>query len=213
MAHLRIRRSHVQIVPGAPEEKTPDPNGPGVFFLFILISYLHSLLSLQSRARMSLPSNPPLWYVAPTCDYRYIEIRVHFSLVELGLVKQIIHKPVTKLVVFLSGFGSRENRKHRRVKIKWPVVMTTSNGLADGRTHNISLGGAFIRCTEKPTLEENFRLVMTTKDRLILVNAEVVWSNGHKSEGKSTRHEMGVRFTKLSSNDRSFLSGVISKHT
>ena len=132
---------------------------------------------------------------------------------ELGLVKQIIHKPVTKLVVFLSGLGSRENRKHRRVKIKWPVVMTTSNGLADGRTHNISLGGAFIRCTEKPTLEENFRLVMTAKERLILVNAEVVWSNGRKSEGKSTHHEMGVRFTKLSSNDRTFLSGVNSRHT
>ena len=91
--------------------------------------------------------------------------------------------------------------------------MTTNSGLADGRTHNVSLGGAFIRCSEKPKLEENFRLVMTTKDRLILVNAEVVWSNGHKSDGKSTHHEMGVRFTKLSSNDRTFLSGVISKHT
>ena len=91
--------------------------------------------------------------------------------------------------------------------------MTTSSGLADGRTQNISLGGAFIRCPQTVKLEENFRLVMTTKDRLILVNAEVVWSNGRKSEGKSTHHEMGVRFTKLSSNDRSFLSGVISKHT
>jgi hypothetical protein len=129
------------------------------------------------------------------------------------LVKQIIHKPVAKLAVLLSGFGSRENRRHRRVKIKWPVVMTTSKGLVDGRTHNISLGGAFIRCPVKPTLEENFRLVMTTKDRLILVNAELVWSNGRTSEDKSTPHEMGVRFTKLSSNDRSFLSGVISKHT
>ena len=129
------------------------------------------------------------------------------------MVKQIIHKPVSKLAVLLSGFGSRDNRRHRRVKVKWPVVMTTNSGLADGRTHNVSLGGAFIRCSEKPKLEENFRLVMTTKDRLILVNAEVVWSNGHKSEGKSTHHEMGVRFTKLSSNDRTFLSGVISKHT
>jgi len=129
------------------------------------------------------------------------------------LVKQIIHKPVTKLAVLLSGVGSRENRRHRRVKVKWPVVMTTSSGLADGRTQNISLGGAFIRCPQTVKLEENFRLVMTTKDRLILVNAEVVWSNGHKAEGKSTHHEMGVRFTKLSSNDRSFLSGVISKHT
>ena len=129
------------------------------------------------------------------------------------MVKQIIHKPVTKLAVLLSGFGSRENRRHRRVKVKWPVVMTTSSGLADGRTQNISLGGAFIRCPQAPKLEDNFRLVMTTKDRLILVNAEVVWSNGHKSEGKSTHHEIGVRFTKLSSNDRSFLSGVIAKLT
>ena len=129
------------------------------------------------------------------------------------MVKQIIHKPVSKLAVLLSGFGSRDNRRHRRVKVKWPVVMTTNSGLADGRTHNVSLGGAFIRCSEKPKLEENFRLVMTTKDRLILVNAEVVWSNGHKSEGKSTHHEMGVRFTKLSSNDRTFLNGVISKNT
>ena len=129
------------------------------------------------------------------------------------MVKQIIHKPVSKLAVLLSGFGSRDNRRHRRVKVKWPVVMTTNSGLADGRTHNVSLGGAFIRCSEKPKLEENFRLVMTTKDRLILVNAEVVWSNGHKSDGKSTHHEMGVRFTKLSSNDRTFLNGVISKNT
>ena len=129
------------------------------------------------------------------------------------MVKQFIHWPAAKLSVLLSGFGSQENRRHRRVKIKWPVVMTTSNGLADGQTQNVSLGGAFIRCQEKINLEDRFRLVMTTKDRLILVNAEVVWSNGHKSEGKSAYHVMGVRFTNISGNDRTFLSGVISSHT
>ena len=91
--------------------------------------------------------------------------------------------------------------------------MTTSNGLVDGQTQNISLGGAFIRCPEKINLKDRFRLVMTTKDRLILVNAEVVWSNGHKSKSKSAYHEMGVRFTNISGNDRTFLSGVISSHT
>jgi hypothetical protein len=43
--------------------------------------------------------------------------------------------------------------------------MTTSNGLIDGQTQNVSLGGAFIRCPQKPDLENNFRLVMSTKDR------------------------------------------------
>ena len=129
------------------------------------------------------------------------------------MVKQFINRPVAKLAVLFSGFGSPENRRHARARIKWPVVMTTSNGLVDGQTHNVSLGGAFIRCPEKPDLEDNFRLVMSTKDRLVLVNAEIVWSNGRKSEGKSAYHEMGIRFTKISSNDRSFLSGVISNHT
>ena len=129
------------------------------------------------------------------------------------MVKQFIHRPVAKLSILLSGFGSQENRQHRRVKIKWPVVMTTSNGLVDGKTQNVSLGGAFIRCPEKINLEDRFRLVMTTKDRLILVNAEVVWSNGRKSEGKSAYREIGVRFTNISGNDRTFLSGVISNHT
>ena len=91
--------------------------------------------------------------------------------------------------------------------------MTTSDGLVDGHTQNVSLGGAFIRCQQEPDVEDNFRLVMSTKDRLVLVNAEIVWSNGRKSEGKSAYHEMGVRFTKLSGNDRTFLSGVISNHT
>ena len=120
---------------------------------------------------------------------------------------------MTKLSLLLSGFGFEENRRHRRVRIKWPVVMTASNGLVDGQTQNVSLGGAFIRCPEKPNLEGKFRLVMTTKDRLILVNAEVVWSNGHKAEGKYSQHDMGVRFTNISGNDRTFLSGVISNHT
>jgi len=87
--------------------------------------------------------------------------------------------------------------------------MTSDSGLIDGRTQNVSLGGAFIRCAQKPDLENNFRLVMTTKDRLILVNAEVVWTNGHRSDGRSNQHGMGVRFTKISGNDRTFLNSAI----
>ncbi|MGD8254921.1 MAG: PilZ domain-containing protein [Syntrophobacterales bacterium] len=129
------------------------------------------------------------------------------------MVKQLMNRPVARLSVLFSGFGSPENRRHRRARIKWPVVMTTSDGLVDGHTQNVSLGGAFIRCQQEPDVEDNFRLVMSTKDRLVLVNAEIVWSNGRKSEGKSAYHEMGVRFTKLSGNDRTFLNGVISHHT
>ena len=128
------------------------------------------------------------------------------------LVKQLLHGPVTKLAVLISGFSSRENRRHRRAKIKWPIVMKTPDGLVDGQTQNLSLGGAFVCCAELPNLQDDFLLVMTSKDRLILVNAEVVWSNGSKSSAKSTAHGMGIRFTKILSNDRTFLSGIISNH-
>lgn len=129
------------------------------------------------------------------------------------MIKELIHRPVTKLSVLISGFGFTENRRHPRAKVKWPVVMTTPNGLVDGQARNISLGGVCIRCPGKPDLEDNFRLVITTKDRLILVNAEVIWSNGHRSHGKTNSHGMGIRFTKISSDDRSFIRGVISGHT
>ncbi len=128
------------------------------------------------------------------------------------MVKQLIYGPVTKLAIFISGIGSKENRRHPRAKIKWPVVLTTPSGLLDGYTQNLSLGGAFVRCQEIPDLEDNFRLVMTARERLILVNAEVVWSNGTKSNGKFTFRGLGIRFTNISSNDRAFLSGIISAH-
>ena len=129
------------------------------------------------------------------------------------MLRQLIHGPVARLAVLISGIGSEENRRYPRAKIKWPVVMTSSSGLVDGQTLNISLGGAFVRCREIPDLQDDFRMVMTAKERLILVNAEVIWSNGSRSGAKSTSHGMGIRFTYISSNDRSFLRGVIASHT
>ena len=129
------------------------------------------------------------------------------------MIKQLIYGPVVRLAVLISGIGSEENRRYPRAKIKWPVVMNTPTGLVDGHTQNISLGGAFVRCREIPDLQDNFRMVMTTKERLILVNAEVVWSNENESNDKSTFHGMGIRFTNISSNDRTFLRSVISSYT
>ncbi len=123
------------------------------------------------------------------------------------MIRQFIPGPVTRLALLISGLGYKENRRYTRARIKWPVVMTTPDGLVDGQTQNLSLGGAFIHCREIPDLQKNFRVVISAKERLILVNAEVIWSNG-----ESTSYRIGIRFTNISSNDRIFLSGVISAH-
>ena len=100
----------------------------------------------------------------------------------------------------------KEERQYRRVKIKWPVVMMTPNGLIDGKAKNISLGGAFIRCSKQPNFNKSFRMVLIAEERFILVNAQVVWPD----TGKTILRGLGVRFTTFLVNDRPFISRVIS---
>ena len=128
------------------------------------------------------------------------------------VVRQIIHKQVAKLAIVMSGLTRVECRRHPRAKVKWPVVMTTPDGLVDGQTQNLSLGGALIRCPKTPNLKENFRLVMTANARLILVTAEVAWTNFSNFAAKPKFGAMGIRFTSMSSDDRRFLKDLISHH-
>ena len=57
-------------------------------------------------------------------------------------------------------------------------------------------------------LSDGFRLVMTAKERLILVTANVVWSQS--LNGNPWSHEMGIRFTTVCKDDLLFLQSVIS---
>lgn len=100
----------------------------------------------------------------------------------------------------------KEERRYRRVKIKWPVVMMTPNSLIDGKAKNISLGGAFVRCSNQPNIDRSFRMVLIAEERFILVNAQVVWLDTRKTMLRG----LGVRFTAFLVNDRPFISRVIS---
>ena len=105
-----------------------------------------------------------------------------------------------------------ESRRHPRAEIKWPVVMLTHNGLVDGKTENLSLGGAFIRFPEHPNVNHRLSLVITAKGRLISLTAEVVWSDTYRRGDKSRFCGIGLRFTKIMVSDRQYLNSAISKH-
>ena len=109
------------------------------------------------------------------------------------------------------GFKT-EKRRHPRAEIKWPVVMMTHGGLADGKTENLSLGGASIRFLEQPNSSHSLAMVITANGRLISLTAEVVWSDTQSRDAKSNFCKIGVRFTKIMISDRQFLSKVISNH-
>ena len=100
----------------------------------------------------------------------------------------------------------KEERRYRRAKIKWPVVIMAPYGLIDGRAKNISLGGAFVSCSRQPNSDTDFRMVLIAEERFILVNAQVVWLDTRKTMFRG----LGVRFTTFLVNDRPFISRIIS---
>ena len=108
---------------------------------------------------------------------------------------------------------TQERRQHPRGRASLPVVIQTGKGVISTQTHNLSVGGAFIRCWEPLGREETFKLfidVPYSKHRLI-VDAEVVWVKAHRPDSSSIPRGMGVQFAQISSTDRKFLNGILAR--
>jgi len=105
-----------------------------------------------------------------------------------------------------------DNRRHSRARVRWPVVIQTSSGLVNGKTENLSLGGAFIRLSNQLNTDNNLPLVLDAKGRLIPCNAQIVWSEERNLSDHTRRLGIGVRFTRMMLHDREFLYRAISSH-
>ena len=106
----------------------------------------------------------------------------------------------------------KERRYYPRTNVKLPVVRMAGNDLVDCEIEDLSLGGAFIRCSVMPNGNDNFHMVISAKGRLISLTGEMVWKDVQKSNNQTTFRGMGVRFSQLLSGDRQFLRDVIAKH-
>lgn len=86
-----------------------------------------------------------------------------------------------------------ENRRlYPRFEANWCTEIHTSQGELQGKTENMSAGGAFIRCSQPLPPGERFQLVLRVPIGSPLhLAAEVVWSRGPDQEGPTG---MGVRF-------------------
>jgi hypothetical protein len=103
-----------------------------------------------------------------------------------------------------------DNRRHARVRVRWPVVIQTPTGLVDGTTEDLSLSGAFIRLSRELNSNHNLPLVLDIKGRFVPCNAQVVWSDERNLSDQRKFLGIGVRFTRMMLNDRAFLHGEIS---
>jgi len=97
-----------------------------------------------------------------------------------------------------------QKRLSFRIKVEWPVIIETAGGSVEGKTRDLSAGGAHIRCKEHLHLNETVFMTMQAPDREPLeVAAKVVWS---ESKDESARPRIiGVKFTEISAKDRRYI--------
>ena len=100
----------------------------------------------------------------------------------------------------------RQNSICPRPELKWSVSAQVGGGIMHGETRDVSLQGAFIRCRNPLNLNEVFDMVVDVPEKSLNVRAEVVWSNIHGPDDKITPRGMGVRFVKISKEDRRIIA-------
>jgi c-di-GMP-binding flagellar brake protein YcgR len=100
-----------------------------------------------------------------------------------------------------------QRRLSFRIKIEWPVRLKTTRGLVEGKTRDISAGGAHIRCEKYLELNEPLHMIIEPPDREPMeLAAVVIWSD---SKDESNRPRIiGVKFTEMSDLDQHYLEQV-----
>ena len=104
-----------------------------------------------------------------------------------------------------------DNRRHSRARVRWPVVIQTPTGLVDGKTEDLSLGGAFIRLSSELNSGHNLPVVLNAKGRFIPCNTQIVRSDESNLSDQRKLLGIGVRFTRMMLHDREFLYSEISE--
>lgn len=132
----------------------------------------------------------------------WILIGAYILLIVLLLVKDEYHDKKEK-----------KKRMELRAEIPWPVMMQTDERVVEGKTVNISAGGALICCREPFSLNQIVTLSIKPPIREPLeITAEVVRTNIDCEDDGRTLRGIAVRFIIISEKDRQFVSFSVSDH-
>jgi len=99
-----------------------------------------------------------------------------------------------------------------RVKVKWPVTVKTEKSSMEGVTLDLGTDGAFVSCAKPLRLNDVFDMVITAPEKAIEVTAEVIWSNIYGPDDDITPRGMGVRFLRISGEDRRAIAKAALEH-
>ena len=73
--------------------------------------------------------------------------------------------------------------------------------------------GAYVCCARPLRLNEVFHMSINSPEKSLNVKAEVVWSNIHGPDDEISPRGMGVRFLKISSQDRKFIAKAVGQQS
>ena len=108
--------------------------------------------------------------------------------------------------------SDKERRRDLRAKLEWAVLAKAKGVVIDGVTKDISTSGAYVRCAKPLRLNEVFDMTIKAPNKRLRAKAEVVWSNIYGPDDEINPRGMGVRFLKISSEDRKEIAKEILQH-
>jgi len=104
-----------------------------------------------------------------------------------------------------------EKRRNPRVAVSWQALIEMTGQTDNVQLKDISLGGAFVVCAEPLALNDRFKISIRIPNReLLLLNAEVVWSNSNVPADRVVNRGMGIRFIENTEKDRQRLNKALA---
>ena len=98
-----------------------------------------------------------------------------------------------------------------KANLVWHVNAVTPKEPLEGVTRSISTRGAYVCCARPLRLNEVFHMSINAPEKSLHVKAEVVWSNVYGPDDEINPRGMGVRFLKISSQDRKLIAKEVSQ--
>lgn len=136
---------------------------------------------------------------------------VLFWFVSMYLKKRLASDQATQSYTPSTKTSWEEKRRNPRVAISWQAFIEMAGQTDNVQLKDISLGGAFVVCAEPLALNDKFKISIRIPNReLLILTAEVVWSNSNVPADRVVNRGMGIRFIENTEEDRQRLNEALA---
>ena len=109
----------------------------------------------------------------------------------------------------------KEKRQRPRARVSWEVTIKSSQGDLSGKTLNVTVDGALIRCREPLEPNDAIEVVLHVPARVspLRIPARVIHSSICEPEDETLCYDIGVRFTEISEKNKWLISTAVQRES